>query len=234
MPDPRRTTPLAIMTMIALLHTSPALAQQPSTTSSSADAADPSKTRLTLRVLPNNATVTLDGRPINSADELYLSPGTHTIQVSAEGYITREETLNLEALAARELLMSINLSRQPEAPPQSLRHDGIVDHMGYGRPITGWILTASGAALLTTSIVLAIRQANLLSECRDQGRCQSDTAATGWTTLTGSLGGASLLGGITLLSWSALAGEPSPQATGTQTQTRGRDRVRGLSLSFTF
>ena len=221
----------AILAQPLLLSPTLAIAQQP-TTPAHTDATDPSKTRLSLRILPPHATVTLDGRPVDASTELYLAPGTHTIEVRAEGYITRQETLNLEALAAREILMSINLSRQPEPASPSLHHDGLVDQMGSGRPITGWIMTASGAALLTTSIVLAIRQANVLSECRDRGRCESETAATGWTTLAGSLGGASLIGGITLLSWSALAGEPQPTTTASSPQTR--DRVRGISLAITF
>lgn len=228
----RAAAPLLRPFALTLLTTTTLQAQTPPDTLHR-EATDPSRTRVTLRILPADATVRLDGQVIDPATELYLEPGTHTITVSASDHITREEVLDLEALAGREILMSINLSKEPATTPASLRHDGIVDQMGTGRPLTGWIMTAGGAALLTTSIIFAIRQANVLSECRDRGRCQSDTAATGWTTLTGAIGGASLLGGITLLSWGALAGEPV-QSTSLPTQKRARDRVRGISLSLTF
>ncbi len=199
---------IALLSTLAIVCTAtPALAQQPATINT---------TPVTLNITPKQATVTLNGKEI-SQRTLALPPGKHTFTITAQGYITRQETINLEAQAGREILMSINLSKEPPQADTSMRSEGIVDHMAHGRPITGWIMTAAGVALVTTSIILAVRQSNHLANCRDLNRCEDAPAPSGWTTTTAALGGASILGGITLLSWKALAGESSRSA---QLQTK--------------
>ncbi len=174
------------------------------------DRLSPLNTPLNLRISPQDATVTLDGKPIDASQTLYLPAGTHVFRVEAPGYIPREETLKLESQQGREILMSINLSKDPVLLNQSSQ--GIVDRMGTGRSITGWAMTAGGAALITTSIVLAVRSG--APEVCEAGEmtCTNARNLTGWSTFTGILGGAALLGGVTLLSWRSLAGEPAEQA----------------------
>lgn len=194
---------LAIMSTLCMPHTS-AFAQTPEPDS------EP-RTPVTLRVSPEDARVTLDGKLIDASHMLSLTDGEHVLRIEATGYIPREETLLIANQAGREILLSVNLSAEPPTPEISMRSDGIIEQMDYGRPITGWIMTGAGAALITTSIVLAVRSSTPTScETPDQTSTCKDLSQdlAGWATFTGVLGGASLIGGLTLLSWRSLAGEP--------------------------
>ena len=167
-------------------------------------------TTVTLRLSPPEASVTLDGSPLEpSARTVELDPGTHQFVISAPGFITRQETLWLKAQPGREILMSVNLTRDPAEIKAPLELGAIDRLEESARPRIGWGLTAAGAVLIAASVTLAARSTRP-EQCtseRDPG-CQRPSNPAAWASFTGALGGASLLGGLGLLNWSSLAGDP--------------------------
>lgn len=75
--------------------------------------------RLTLRVEPDDAEVTLDGQAVAGTGEvrvLVMDPGDHTLEVSADGFVPRRLPVNLAE--AERGTQTVRLERVPEAPLQ--------------------------------------------------------------------------------------------------------------------
>lgn len=76
-------------------------------------------------VMPEGATISVDGEDIGSApyeDPLYIEPGEHTIAVTAEGHTPFEETVQLEAGAESERTIGLDkipvVVTKPRPQPQ--------------------------------------------------------------------------------------------------------------------
>lgn len=208
---PRKMFYLLSFTAVLLTLSSPALAQQPADQEVVPSA---TSTPVVLRIEPAGASVTLDGTPLQ-ARRVELGPGEHTFTISAPGHVTRHETLRIEPQAGRELWLSVNLSRLPTQLPEEAHTEGLVDQMRPGARVgAGWALTGGGTALITVSVALAV-MSTISPDCSSQNpsACGQHKNVSGWATFTGVLGGAALLGGLGLLNWGSLAGEPVEQET---------------------
>lgn len=66
--------------------------------------------RITLNVVPANATVTVDEQPVRAGEELLLNPGNHTLGARAEGYANYARTLTVTRGETRHF--DVNLDRR--------------------------------------------------------------------------------------------------------------------------
>ncbi len=94
----------------------------------------PSMATITLRDLPAEAAVQVDGQSV-SGREIEVEAGTHTIRVEAAGFIARESTVTVAE--GERMALSLPLVEAPTEPPA---------------PTTGWInvvsLPSGGAVLI--------------------------------------------------------------------------------------
>ncbi len=94
----------------------------------------PSMATITLRDLPAEAAVQVDGQSV-SGREIEVEAGTHTIRVEAAGFIARESTVTVAE--GERMALSLPLVEAPREPPA---------------PTTGWInvvsLPSGGAVLI--------------------------------------------------------------------------------------
>lgn len=75
-----------------------------------------SRSTLAISVMPENAIVTINNRPLqqNTAGDIKttLSPGTYTLKVEADGYVSQIKEITLRR--ARTLKIDVNLDKAPE------------------------------------------------------------------------------------------------------------------------
>lgn len=192
---------------------------------------------VTLRVSPADAQVWVDGVARGAGTlELQLDPGAHEIRVQKPGYQTRIETLVLTEASARDIMMSVNLSRVDPDVMVVGRSGGIIDSMERSRKAAGWISVISGAALIGTSVYFAARS-GVPDSCStlNPEPCDGANNYAPWASFTGAVGGVALLGGLGLLTWDSLAGE-HPEPSGDKKEKTARVFVTpgGASFKFTF
>ncbi len=112
---------------------------------------------LRLTVLPNNATVTLNGEPINATNELTLEAGVeYTIEASAEGYENQTQTvalINDQSLELRlnELIAQVTLMVTPEDAEIALNGNTILTKTLELSPNTPHTITITAEGYLEQS-----------------------------------------------------------------------------------
>lgn len=192
---------------------------------------------VTLRVNPADAQVWVDGVARGAGQlELQLDPGAHEIRVQRPGYQTRIETLVLTEASARDIMMSVNLSRVDPDIKVVGRSGGIIDSMERSRRPAGWISVISGAALIGTSVFFAARS-GVPESCStlNPEPCDGANNYAPWASFTGAIGGVALLGGLGLLTWDSLAGEhPVPSSDKKTKAARVFITPGGASFGLTF
>ncbi len=145
--------------------------QQPTTTATIIDVGPPQLppevATITLRDLPAEAAVQVDGRPV-SGTEIEVEAGTHTIRVEAAGFIARESEVTVAE--GERMALSLPLVEAPTGPPT---------------PTTGWInivgLPGGGAVLIDGR-----RQTGTSFELRP-GRHIVRMSAPQWETVTDTI-----------------------------------------------
>ena len=187
----------------------------------------PQKSKLTIAASPSDATIMMNQNPtpIRAGSTLELEPGTYEFTVTREGYKTRIETVVIGEGAPR-VIMSVNLSK---TDPDTLllgRTGGLVDNLGEARKPIGWSSLVVGVGLTATGITLAALS-GVPDSCSqlDPAPCGDARDLAGVSMATGALGGALVAGGLGLLIWDSLAGQPASDS-GERTDPQVRRTLR--------
>jgi tetratricopeptide (TPR) repeat protein len=97
--------------------------------------------RLTLRVTPEGATVTVDGAPRSVADApLLLNPGRHEVVVQGRDGHVEQRTVVVEGGAARTLRIALPVRPTPPEPPREIALQVRADREGltlHASPLDG-------------------------------------------------------------------------------------------------
>lgn len=139
--------------------------------------------RLTVRVTPPDAAISLNGTPVRTARRLVLDPGTRSLVARRNGHETHTEELTLQAGQSRELdlvLAPLPIAAPAAKPPAVVpsgaagskeRHP--VGRGRRGRPLWPWV-TLTGAVALgaaSTAVWLSGRDKfeGIKQQCSNEG-----------------------------------------------------------------
>lgn len=86
----------------------------------SEEAAAPASARVVLTVEPRHATARIDGVVVATSDAIELAPGAHRLEVSADGFVSVERSLQLTAGERRDVDVAL-ASIAPPPPPDAPR-----------------------------------------------------------------------------------------------------------------
>lgn len=164
--------------------------------------------RLRISVVPVDTDIYLGGVLVGQGDStIPVGSGRHELRFAREGYRGLQEAILVNENSPKSILLRVHLSETPPAP-QLVQGggDGAVDRLGEDRKLWGWIGVGSGAALLTTGIILASMDGDSTCSDRPYARCPEVRATAGGAVVTSLLGGALLASGAGLLTWEWLSG----------------------------
>lgn len=167
--------------------------------------------RLRISVVPLDTEIYLGGVLVGQGDStIPVSSGRHELRFAREGYRGLRETILVNENSPKSILLRVHLSETPPAPqPVQVGGDGAIDRLGEDRKLWGWIGVGSGAALLTTGIILASIDGDSTCSDRPYARCPEVRATAGGAVVTSLLGGVLLASGAGLLTWEWLSGQGS-------------------------
>ncbi len=186
-------------------------AAQPKSSDSSASAG-PQSVRLRVSVVPADTNIYLADALVGQGDAtIPVGAGRHEVRFAREGFRGLTETILVNENSPESILVRVHLSETPAAPSVVQGGgDGPVDRMGSdGRTLWGWVGVGSGAALLTTGIVLAVIDGDSTCDGIPYSRCPEIRSTSGGAVVTSLLGGALLTAGVGLLTWELLSGNSS-------------------------
>jgi hypothetical protein len=113
--------------------------------------------------------VFVDGNEKGKLDKgqlmLELSPGKHTIEVRAPGFITTKQEISVAA--GSEAQVSINLAAEPPPSPPNSDVEIKADSHGSGRKIAGWTLIGLGVVAAGFGVFEAVQYFGLKGDNDD-------------------------------------------------------------------
>lgn len=172
----------------------------------------PQTVRLRVSVVPAETEIYLGDALVGQGDAtIPVGAGRHELRFSREGYRGLQETILVNENSPESILLRVHLSETPAAPSVVQGGgDGPIDRMGAdSRTLWGWVGVGSGAALLTTGIVLAAIDGDSTCDGIPYSRCPEIRSTAGGAVVTSVLGGVLLASGVGLLTWELLSGNSS-------------------------
>ncbi len=169
---------------------------------------------LRISVIPADAQIYVDDQPAGQGEVTRaVGPGSHEVRFHKEGYQGLKEQVMVNEGTKGPVLLRVHMSRTDPEAVAVTTGVGPIDRLGSARKTYGLIGVVAGAALLGTGIYLtAIDGETACASGVPAAQCP-DVYATGGAGMTLGVAGTVLLtGGVTLLSWNALAGGSTPAA----------------------
>lgn len=192
-----------------------ALGAQAGATSGAAPPADAASEKypvLHVAVLPEDAEIYINDQRIGEgAVTVRLAPGAHDVRVHMEGYRDVIERVLVNEETGGPIVLRVHLTATNPLRVPGAGREGPIDRLGSTRTILGWTGVGVGVLAIGTGIYLTAIDGDPACDAGVPMLACPDVYATAGAGLTmGVLGAALLTGGVTLLSWDLLAGEPTP------------------------
>ena len=196
-----------ILALALLLAPCPGAAQEPAPAAAALRGVE-----LRVSAEPTDAQISVDGQLAGSGNWAgRLDPGEHEVRIVREGYQTVLERVVVDPSVAGQTMVLRAFMRKSDPDTVIIeRERGPIDRLA-GRTAWGWIMTAAGAVLVGGAVVLATLDDACATGPEEGCLTRNATDTEAFVAATAALGGAALVGGLTLLFWYDLAGEPEPQ-----------------------
>lgn len=174
---------------------------------------------LLFRSDPAGAVVSLDGQMVGPTPVRIAAPaGAHQVDVAMAGFLS--QSFSIEAVDGVRKEVALQLVREPEPPLPA----------GRGLIIAGAATTGAGVATLAVgAVLLGLDGRDFRRRCEvdTAGRCPFDYETTIGGAVSVSLGGAAIVGGISML---AVGVARSRRARASRTRAQARVQASGSGV----